>query len=105
MSAIKPVNFNIPALEALKRKGRDFTAEEQQLTTMSRSAGWKVLVKHFDQVKNELNDVNKQAISNGASFEKIGQNTLVISTAQDIITRLLNKVQDAVDACEDGKEK
>ena len=105
MTAIKPITINIPALEALKKKGTDISAEEQQLATMSRSAGWKVLVKYIDMVQKDLEDVNKQAISSGASFEDIGKNTLIISMAQDIITRLLNKVQDAVDACEDGKEK
>lgn len=105
MSALKPTNFKIPFLEATRAKNKDISAEEQQLYTMSKSGGWKVFKGFAERLSREMVGANNTAIEAGASFEDIGRNTLVISMAQDIITRLFNKVDDAVEVCEDGKEK
>ena len=99
MSAIKPNFIQIPALEAEKRKKKGVSTEEQQLYTLSKSAGWKIMVKYAENTQKDLEAVNREAISSGATFEEIGKNALVINMAQDIIRRLLNKVTDAVDAC------
>jgi len=98
-SAMKPIS--LPVLDVAREETeKGPTPEENQLYTMSKSAGWKVLMKYKDGVVKDLENVNKEAIASGASFEEIGKNALVINMAQDIITRFLNKVQDAADVCE-----
>lgn len=103
--ALRPVFTNVPSLVKQKNSNPDASEEEQRLYAMSHGAGWKTFREIAERVSNELNDVNKQAIAGGASFEEIGRNTLVISMTQDIITKLLNKVDDAVEACENDGSK
>jgi len=103
--ALKPVFTNVPSLIKQKNSNPEASEEEQRLFTMSHSAGWKTFRDIAERASKELDDINKQAIAGGASFEEIGRNTLVISMTQDIIKRLLNKVDDAVEACENDGSK
>jgi hypothetical protein len=103
--AAKP-NFHKIKTFVERKKDADITLEEQQLYAMSQTAGWGKFVQKAEDVKKQIEGINKTAIESGASFEDIGRNTLVISMAQDIIKRLLDVVDDAVDACKpDGKQK
>jgi len=102
-TAIKPnVFINVPALKKVMDV-EGVTDEETSLYAMAVTSGWKVFKDLAERVSLELNGVNNEAIANGATMEKIGENAVVISLAQDVIKRLLNKVDDAVEACEAGE--
>ena len=102
-TAIKPSMFtHVPALsKAQDAKG--VTDEEKALYAMSVTSGWKVFEGIARDVKEQLNNINREAIASGAPMEEIGKNALVVNLAQDAITKLLNRVEDAVEACEAGE--
>ena len=106
--ALKPIFNSIPSFvkdQGIVTAKEEATDEERRLFAMARTAGWKTFVEFTENVVKEIEEVNKQAIGNGASFEEIGRNTIVISMTQDIIRKLLNKVEDAVEACEHDGSK
>ena len=72
---------------------------------MSITGGWGVLKGHVDGLLNDLDSLNDQAIESGAGFEEIGRNTLIINMTKGIIKRMLDKVEDAKDSCENDKTK
>ena len=97
MSALKPVF--IPTLPTLEEKESEGTSpEEQALYSLSKSRGWKVFRGIAERVMDDLNNINKLAISQGMSLEEIGRNAVVASLAQGVIEKLLNKVSDASEA-------
>lgn len=99
MEAIKPDFFhNLPSLQ-VKAKGNKVTPEEQFLHEMAQTGGWKVFKEYAEQATRELGDMNKQAIAQGLTLEEIGRNTVVVTLAQGVIERLLNRVADATEAC------
>lgn len=105
--AIKPdfIIKNMPSLKAdteAAKKGA--SEEERQLFNMAQSAGWKVFGEHLNNALAELDQINDIAIEQGLGFDQIGQNTVIISSTKSIIKRLLNKVTDAVDACQSENE-
>lgn len=102
ITAIRPDFYfkEVPSLkedEALVKSGT--TEDEKELFLMSQTKGWKIFTDYVDQLGRELGDTSKMVISSGASMEEIGRNTVVITLAQDIIDRALNKVTDSVEAC------
>jgi len=102
--ALRPVMFpSIPSLDTVEVKGNP-TNEEMALYSLSKSKGWKVFKGIADQVMNDLTNINRQAIATGMSMEEIGRNAVVASLAQGVIERLMNKVQDASEACT-GEER
>lgn len=100
MSALKPVFLpDIPSLDEKSSDGKP-TSEELALNSLSKTRGWKVFKDIAGQVVADLNNINKQAISQGMSLEEIGRNAVVASLAQGVIERLMNKVTDSVEAVE-----
>lgn len=96
--------LNIPSLEKdEKAEKKGATEEERQLYHMSQSSGWVVLNKFLNNLMEELDLGNAQAIESGASFDAIGQNTVIINSTKGIIKRVLDKVDDAIEACENGQ--
>ena len=109
-TALKPDFFmaNMPSLVADKvaeKKGA--TEEERLLYSLSKSGGWRVLEGFIQEVVNDLDKINEVAIENGATFDVVGQNAVVINLAKAIIKRIPTKVEDAKEACEnpDGTDK
>ena len=107
--ALRPEFFaKLPSFQkdADAKKG-GATDEEQQLYTLSRSKGWRVWSEYLNRIMGELDDMNANAIANGAGFEEIGQNAIIINSTKAIIKRAFAKVDDAAEACEkaikDGK--
>ena len=82
----------------LDKKG--VTDEERHLYTLSKSAGWRILSEFLERIKSDLDNLNEAAIEKGANFEEIGRNALVISLTKGVIKRIVNKVNDAKEACE-----
>lgn len=103
--AIRPSFLNVPVLNRDKEaEKRGATDEERSLYHMSQTGGWVLFRDIAHQVLQELDDITAQAIANGASEREIGRNTIVTSLTKDIINRLLNRVEDAKEACEPGDE-
>jgi len=100
-TAIRPTSIvNVPALDTVNKKGEGISDEEKVLYAMAKSAGWKIFDDIAKRSITDLNNVNKEAIAQGLPLEEIGRNAIVVSLAQGVIERLLNKVNDAVEACE-----
>ena len=103
--AIRP-NFITQTLNpVVKKKAESKGLEEAeiQLATMAMSAGWVVLTDFMGEIMEKLDGANETAIANGADFEKIGQNALIISQTKGVIKRILDKVGDAKEAYEESK--
>jgi len=91
-------------LSEKQARAKGASEEEQQLAAMSRSGGWKVLKEFVETIREEMDELNDAAIAGGADFEKIGQNTLVISQTKGVLKRIIDKVEDAREACEKQEE-
>lgn len=99
-TAIKPSFLpNVPILEK-KASANGASDEELALYALSNTNGWKVFREIALQTSSELTELSNEAIAQGAPLEEIGRNAVVVSLAQGIIKKLLNKVDDAVEACE-----
>lgn len=101
-TALRPDYFfkNIPTLVKDKEaESKGATDEERFLFALSETKGWTVLSEFIKRLSSDLDQVNKLAISQGAPLEEIGKNTIVVSLAQDVIGKILDKVEDAVEAC------
>ena len=103
--ALKPSFFNLPISkkedEAEKQGASD---EERALATLSETKGWKVLSEFISELLTGLDAVNATAIENGASFEDIGKNTVIVNMAKGVINRITTKVSDAEEASEKANE-
>ena len=101
-TAIKPNFFsNLQSLktqEIAKKVG--VTEYEQSYYSMSQTRGWTLLSDRKDELVKELEQMQDAAVANGASYEELGKNTLVISLAKGIIKRLFDIVEDSKEACE-----
>jgi hypothetical protein len=99
--SLKPSFINLPSLVADKEaEKKGATDEERILYGGSKTAFWGVLKGIFEDAEKDLDNLNSVAIEKGAPFEEIGKNTVVVNLAKGIITRIKNKVEDAVEACE-----
>jgi hypothetical protein len=101
-AALRPDVFigNLPSLvkqDQATKKGA--TTEEIQLAAMAESAGWMIFKEFVGQVKDELDQLNEQAIGQGKTKEEIGENAIVISLVKGVVNKLIFKVEDAKDAC------
>jgi len=105
--AVRPDKYfsSLPSVikdEEAKKKGT--TEEERALMALSETMGWKMLGEYIDRLVSDLDNVNDQAISSGATFEEIGRNTLVVNLAKGVIKRIKDKVSDAKEICEKQPE-
>ena len=109
-TALKPDFFmsNMPSMvkdKEAEKKGA--SNEERQLYALSGSTGWRVLEKYINEIIGDLDNINAVAIENGATFDVIGQNAVVVNLTRSILKKIPTKVQDAKEACEkpDGTAK
>lgn len=104
-TAVKPDFY--AAIESLKRneaaKKKGTSTEEQAYYAMSLSDGWKQFSTLKDELLRELEQINDTAVAQGASYEELGKNTIVISLVKGVVKRLFDRVGDATEACE-GRE-
>ena len=104
-NAIKPGVFNIQAFKAQeKAEEAGATIEETALYAMSKSKGWKILNEYINTISEQLNEANREAISNGLPLREIGQNAVVINWVKEVLDKVVYKVTDAKEACEGEKE-
>lgn len=105
-TALRPKAFNIQTfLAEEKASDKGATKEEGQLYALTKMNGWRVFTEYTQRVMDELDQINTEAISQGKSFDEIGRNTLVISLAKDIVRKIISKVEDAKEACEQQIDK
>lgn len=99
--AIRPSFIN-PIVTTVDKEAekKGASEEERALFAMSKGGGWKIFKDIAEQTLKELDELNRVAISNGAGYEELGRNTVVISSVKDIINHLINKVEDAKESCE-----
>lgn len=81
------------------------TEEEQALYALSQFKGWKILEEYVTTLLGEMDAGVVNSIQNGAGFDEIGRNTIVVTMAKEIIQKgILNRVADAIEACERENE-
>lgn len=100
-TATRPDFFNVPSLkvhEELDKKG--VSDEEQAYYGMSQTKGWQQFTDLASKLMEELDQINDNGVATGMSYEELGKNTIVISLTKGIIKKLLNKVEDAREQCE-----
>ena len=102
-AAIRPDVFTSQLPVFIKEKqaeAKGVSEEEQQLAGMSRSGGWRILKEFIETIREEMDELNEAAVAKGASFEQLGQNTLVITQTKGVLRKIVNKVEDAKEAVE-----
>lgn len=102
-SALRPETFlaNMPSMAAEQEAAKKgATEEEVALANMGKTHGWRVLREYIGKVEEDLDNKNAEAIAGGKALEEIGLNTIVINLTKEIIKKVLDKVEDAKEACE-----
>lgn len=79
------------------------TDEERQLMAMSETAGWHIFLDYTESAIDDLDNLTAVLMSQGATEEEIGRNTIVVTLTKSIIKKLVDKVNDAKEACEESK--
>jgi len=72
--------------------------EEQVLSDLSQTAGWKVLKEYINDLKEMLDKILQTSMESGASFEEIGQKTLVVTLAKSYLDQVIERAEDAREA-------
>lgn len=72
--------------------------EERQLAHLANSDGWVVLAKYIEELNTDLSNINKSMMGKGASFEEIGRNAVIVQLAQELLEKIVQKVEDAREA-------
>lgn len=100
MPAIKPTTF-VDFKEVVKKANPpedELEGSEVALASLSSTEGWLELKKYINNLKTEINSLNKQLMANGAAFEEIGRNAVVSQLASDLLDKIIQKVEDAQEA-------
>lgn len=105
--AIRPDFFqNLPTLVKEKQaKERGLTEEEQALYALCMHDGWIILREYAENLISDLESVTDIAMNQGMTFEEIGRNAIVANLAKGVITRILQRVDDARDAVEQNNRR
>lgn len=101
--ALKPDFYrSFTSLPSIEREQEEIKPdrETQDWNLIYVSDQWKVLRDFIEQMKTELDQMVIQAMSEGASFEEIGQKTAIKEMTKMALDRILDKGKDAHDAIE-----
>jgi hypothetical protein len=98
--AIKPDFFaQIAALRERKiAEKKGVTEEELAFHAMSQVSGWKHFKNLTQSLLDEMDMILETSITQGATREQIGENTIINISIKRIIKRLLSAVDDATEA-------
>ncbi len=102
-AAIKPTSIfnNLASFQQESQESAEtISDEEKAIATLANTAGWKALKGFIQSVNGDLDNINSAAIENGASFEELGRNVLVVNLTKNVIQRILDKVEDCKEASE-----
>ena len=72
--------------------------EEKALADVGEMGGWKVLKEWITDLKVMLDKILETSIEGGASFEEIGQKTMVVALAKSYLDQVIDKVEDSKEA-------
>lgn len=98
--ALRPEFFpTLPTFvkEAEQPKSSD---DERFLYALSQNPGWRVLKEYVDSLLGDLENVTNTSMNQGLTFEEIGKNAIVASLVKGMLTRVIQKVEDAVEQVE-----
>lgn len=94
-SAIKP-NYFFDFRDVGKVENKEpEVIEEDFVAAMAHHNGWKVLKEYIENLMQELDGVNQKAMENGATFEEIGRNSIVIQLSKEMLLKVIQRVEDA----------
>lgn len=85
-------------LDRDKEYGDAEVVKEKHLASFALSDGWLALKGYIVELKLELSNINKSMMERGASFEEIGKNAVIVQLADDLLTKIIQKVEDANEA-------
>ena len=68
------------------------------MADLSDLAGWKVLKEYIGDLKSSLDTLLSNAMEGGASYEEIGQKTIVTTLTKSYLNRVVERVEDAQEA-------
>ena len=74
--------------------------EERVLADMAELAGWKVLKEYVGDLKESLDKLLSTVMEGGATYEEIGQKTIVTTLTKSYLDRVVERVEDASEALE-----
>lgn len=74
--------------------------EEKELVEMSKTKGWSLIKTYIKDIQLEMDQMVTQAMQQGATYEEIGQRTIVKDLTKFALERVLAKVQEANDVHE-----
>jgi len=98
-NAIHPDYFKDLKIVAKKEDDQPIELkEEQALADMADLAGWKVLKEYIGDLKSQLDKIMATAMESGASYEEIGQKTIVTTLTKSYLDLVIGRVNDASDA-------
>lgn len=99
--AIHPTFFN-DIRSMLKEKDNEPVEikEEGQLATMAQQKGWEHLKKYIEELIENLNLLTYRSMESGASYEEIGQKTIISQLTKEYLLKVIEKVENAKDAVE-----
>ena len=108
--AIRPEYFaDLRQIRSLRTREKAEKAgidpEEGLLHALSDHGGWKVLEKFINQLMVDLDDLTKTQMEKGADFKLIGQNAVTVQLCKEVLTKILNKVNDATEAVQEKIDK
>lgn len=78
--------------------------EEVMFAEFAQTGTWKYLKNYILDLNDVLDSLVKTAMETGASYEEIGQKTIVSELAKSFLVRVIEKVDDARTALEDTRE-
>lgn len=98
--AIKPdqfFDFRQIVEKAKGPKNKD-VQKEYSLAALANNDGWKTLKEYINNLKEDIENLNKSMMERGASFEDIGRNAVVSQLARDLLRKIVQRVEDAAES-------
>jgi hypothetical protein len=94
-AALRP-NLHQEFKEVLdKEPSVDLETDEVHLHAISGMRGWKVLEEYIQELIHELDNMVNAAMTTGASWEEIGQRTMLTALTKEALKKIISKVEDA----------
>jgi hypothetical protein len=103
-TAIKPNYFrDFRELSTLTTEKK--ADEDIHLHKLAETAGWGILTRFIDDLKEDLDKLIKARMESGATFEEIGQKSIMVAICKEYLTKIQNKVYDAHEAIEENEDE
>ncbi len=90
-------------IEKTKPPKDELDIAEKRFAHLAGTEDWKELKKYIDSLKESMNGLNKTMMEKGAEWEDIGKNAVIVQLANDLLSKIVTKVEDAKEAVEKQK--